>query len=63
MKWLIEHKVEVLLTLIILGLIVLVMMAQMGNCSHGHHRGICGREYKSGKMQIKQICECVKDHY
>lgn len=65
MTWIREHKMEALIILVIIGLLALVALGSTGDCSHGHHQGICGRQYKtwSNKVQVKKTCECVKDHY
>ena len=49
----------VIAVIAILGVAVLVSMAQ---CTHGHHVGVCGREYQAYKAGRK-ICTCTADHY
>lgn len=65
-----RHKRELILTIAAIlliggvGMITIVLMFR-GNCNHGHHVGICGREFRIqiGKVSSVRICECQKDHY
>jgi hypothetical protein len=48
--------------LLILGICVLLAGSP---CQHGHHIGVCGREYRHlvGKVYYADACQCVQDHY
>jgi hypothetical protein len=67
-RWIRERRVEAVLILLIVGIIgvlVLGVMSGIKGCHHGHHQGVCGREYQTlvGKVLTKKTCDCVKDHY
>jgi hypothetical protein len=55
-----------LLVVIAVVLIALVIAFLVGShCSHGHHVGVCGREYRAyaGKVTYIATCRCQEDHY
>lgn len=60
-----DFKAGCLVVLAIVVILATLIFVGMAHCTHGHHLGVCGREYRRqvGKSSMITKCECIEDHY